>query len=345
MLNRERTRFEAASSARAFADVSRHARTVVQAEALDAGTGDRDAFMAENALWLLDQAGPGARIALWAHNGHVQRTPDNFNSMGAVLDRALGTEMLVVGFAFGQGTCTAVSTATGLTTHTVPAPIPDSYEAGFAGTARPRFLLDMRGLSPGTPGPDWILGAHSHRSTRLPVRRFARGPVLLARAAGPAVRGRGLFRRHERVACLSVPTASSAEASAMRRWTSAPSAATATSAGSTPRSSSRSWAAWSPTSPCPTRCTSSPTRRFAVGLLGVAELVPLLATAFVGGALADGSTAGAWCSRPTSASPPAAALLTVNAAPAAAARVAAATWSPALHVGAQRPAAPVARGA
>ena len=216
MLDRERTRYEAASSARAFADASRNARTVVQAEALYAGTGDRDAFMAENALWLLDQAGPGARIALWAHNGHVQRAPDNYNSMGAVLDRALGTEMLVVGFAFGQGTCTAVSTATGLTTHTVPAPITDSYEAGFAGTARPRFLLDMRGLSPGAPGPDWILGAHSHRNI---------GAVYDASHAIQYFQAARLARLYEVVVYFEdtsasrvypVPAAASAEASAMR---------------------------------------------------------------------------------------------------------------------------------
>jgi hypothetical protein len=32
--------------------------------------------MAENVTWLLDQAGPDARIALWAHNGHVGMSAD-----------------------------------------------------------------------------------------------------------------------------------------------------------------------------------------------------------------------------------------------------------------------------
>jgi erythromycin esterase len=164
MLARERTRYEASSSAREFADASRHARVVVQAEAFYAGTGSRDASMAENALWLLEQAGPNARIVLWAHNGHVQREPGALDSMGAALDRQLGAQMLVVGFAFGQGTCTAVSPGGGLATHTVPPPIPESYEASFAGTGQPRFILDGRGLSAGTPGPDWYLEAHPHRS-------------------------------------------------------------------------------------------------------------------------------------------------------------------------------------
>lgn len=32
----------------------------------------RDAAMAENAGWLLDQVGPDGKIVLWAHNGHIQ---------------------------------------------------------------------------------------------------------------------------------------------------------------------------------------------------------------------------------------------------------------------------------
>jgi len=164
MLTRNQVRYEGATSARAFAEASRHARTVVQAEAYYAGNGQRDAFMAENALWLLEQAGPAARIVLWAHNGHVQRAPDGFDSMGAYLDRQLGTQMVVFGFAFGQGTCTAVGTAGGLGPQTVPPPIADSYEATFDSAALPRFLLDTRGLSRGAPGPDWLLDAHLHRS-------------------------------------------------------------------------------------------------------------------------------------------------------------------------------------
>jgi erythromycin esterase len=216
MLNRERTRYEAASSARAFADASRHARTVVQAEALYSGTGDRDAFMAENALWLLDQAGPGARIVLWAHNGHVQRAPDNFASMGAALDRVLGTQMLVVGFAFGQGTCTAVSNATG--PHHPHRP--RAHLRQLRGRIRRHRAAALPArhawLSRGAPGPDWFLGAHSHRNIGA-VYDASRAtqyfqPAQLARLYEVVV----YFEDTNASRVYSVPTASSAEASAMR---------------------------------------------------------------------------------------------------------------------------------
>jgi erythromycin esterase len=163
MLDLERDRYEAASSARAYADARQHARVVVQAESLYGAAGNRDAFMAENALWLADQAGPGARVVLWAHNGHVLRSADGFRSMGSVLDRQLGAQLLVVGFAFGQGACTAAGGGR-LGTHAVPPPVAGSYEATFSRSGLRRFLLDTRGLVPGSPGPDWFLRGQLHRS-------------------------------------------------------------------------------------------------------------------------------------------------------------------------------------
>ena len=165
MLELERGRYEEASSAREYADARQHARIVVQAESLYGGNGNRDAFMAENALWLADQAGPGARVVLWAHNFHVQRSADaNGNrSMGSFLDPQLGAQMLVAGFAFGQGACTAVGGGS-LGTHAVPPPVAGSYEATFSRSGLRRFLLDTRGLVPGSPGPDWFLRGQLHRS-------------------------------------------------------------------------------------------------------------------------------------------------------------------------------------
>jgi erythromycin esterase len=163
-------RYEAASSAAAFATAMLHARVVVQAEALFAPGGDaaRDPAMAENALALLAQAGPGARAVLWAHNLHVQRSSETLEPMGRFLDRQLSSQMVVVGFAFGQGTCTAVGSAPGgaggLATHTVPPPVAGSFEDVFSRAARPRFLLDTRRVAAGSPGPDWFLLPHPHRN-------------------------------------------------------------------------------------------------------------------------------------------------------------------------------------
>jgi erythromycin esterase len=169
LLDAGEARYVGASSPQAFADARRHARLVVQAEAFysvntASGSATRDAAMAENALWLLEQAGPGARIVLWAHNYHVQKDAGyDPNTMGAALDRQLGAQMMVVGFAFGQGACTAVSSGR-LGVQNVPPPVAGSYEETFSRAGRARFLLDGRGLAAGTAGPDWYLAGHVHRS-------------------------------------------------------------------------------------------------------------------------------------------------------------------------------------
>ena len=100
-LEASRAQLEARTSAAAFALAHRHARVVVQAEGVHAGTAQRDQYMAENAAWLLDQAGPEARMVLWAHNLHVQRgSLGGQLAMGAHLHSRYGAGMVVVGFAF-----------------------------------------------------------------------------------------------------------------------------------------------------------------------------------------------------------------------------------------------------
>jgi erythromycin esterase len=169
LLASQEARYVAASSPRAFAEARQHARVVEQAERLYAvmnadTTSIRDAAMAENAMWLLGQAGPDARVVLWAHNFHVQKDVGyNPATMGVALDRQLGAQMVVVGFAFGQGTCTAVANGR-LGVQNVPAPMSGSYEETFSRAGRARFLLDTRGVAAGTAGPDWFLAGHAHRT-------------------------------------------------------------------------------------------------------------------------------------------------------------------------------------
>jgi len=47
-----------------------NARVVLQCLQMNSGEITRDHAMAENVKWILDQS-PGAKIVLWAHNGHV----------------------------------------------------------------------------------------------------------------------------------------------------------------------------------------------------------------------------------------------------------------------------------
>lgn len=140
------------------------ARVVVQFEAKVSGRDTRDAFMAENALWLRDRLGPDARIVLWAHNGHVRTTG---GSMGRYLADALGDDLVTLGFAFGGGSFNAVLAAgsgyAGLQEHTVHDLPATSYEAYFRSAGVPRFVLDLRGRSSTAPGEAWLQGPRAFR--------------------------------------------------------------------------------------------------------------------------------------------------------------------------------------
>ncbi|MCO6496809.1 MAG: erythromycin esterase family protein [Chitinophagaceae bacterium] len=60
----------------------------------------RDYFMAQNILELLGNQGPDEKVVVWAHNGHISKSP---GKMGAHLSKTLGQEYYAVGFEFYSG--------------------------------------------------------------------------------------------------------------------------------------------------------------------------------------------------------------------------------------------------
>jgi erythromycin esterase len=163
--------YEAASSPEAFARALRTAVMLQEAEELLAEPvvggqiALRDRFMAENAAWLLEQAGPGAKMILWAHNGHVSAATSiqdeeeaamlgvpagtEYLPLGARLQAMYGDAYRAVGFAFGHGSFNAygMNTATGAMTgrqvFTIESPVPGSFEATFSLAGLPQFYLDL----------------------------------------------------------------------------------------------------------------------------------------------------------------------------------------------------------
>lgn len=167
-----RVGYEATSSSAAFARAARSARLVVQFEELTSfrSPGARDRFMAENAIWLLDQAGPEAKIVLWAHNGHVNDDPyyDGGGSMGHHLRKEYGGDLVIVGFDFFVGEFQAITisdagTMMGLNVHSVEPPPRGSYEYYFHGAGFQRFVLDTRGVPLEGPGTSWLAGPRRMR--------------------------------------------------------------------------------------------------------------------------------------------------------------------------------------
>jgi erythromycin esterase len=164
--------YQAGSSIAEFAVAEQSARVVLQFEDLKSARtqGARDYYMAENAKWLLDQAGSGAKMVLWAHNGHVADNPDYGESvsMGYYLRRHYGDDMVIAGFDFFQGSFRAVTylgySYGGVEDHLVgPAP-PLSYEDYFHATGMDRMILDVRGVDLGTAATSWLAGPRLMRS-------------------------------------------------------------------------------------------------------------------------------------------------------------------------------------
>jgi len=127
----------------------------------------RDRFMADNAAWLLDQ-NPGAKIVLWAHNGHVGRRP---GAMGHYLDQRFGKEQIVIGFATGTGGYTAIGNA-GLGEHVLETPPPSSMEWYLTATGLPRAVFDLRRAEEAPDAAAWL-------TTRIPIKMI--GAVAMER--------------------------------------------------------------------------------------------------------------------------------------------------------------------
>jgi erythromycin esterase-like protein len=141
-----------------------NARVVLQCIEMKAGVVSRDASMAENIRWILRQS-PGAKMVVWAHNGHVTTNGTAANRpMGAFLREALGKQMLVFGFAFNQGSFQAVEQGKGLHNFTVPPAPEGTLDATLASTGLPLFALDLRQVPAGGPVADWFGRTHPARS-------------------------------------------------------------------------------------------------------------------------------------------------------------------------------------
>lgn len=136
-----------------------NARVVLQSMQMRTREVSRDQSMAENIKWILDQ-NPGAKIVLWAHNGHVATAGQGFEPMGASLRKMFGNQMVVFGFAFNQGGLQAVempfSSKSVLRTFNVdPAPA-GSLDAMLASAGLQIAAIDLHALPKAGPVADWF---------------------------------------------------------------------------------------------------------------------------------------------------------------------------------------------
>lgn len=108
----------------------------------------RDRSMAENAKWFLDQEPKGAKMVLWAHNGHVageSYPAASGGSMGVHLRRLYGTDVVTLGFSFHQGTFRAMRSDGGpFDDNRVEPSSVATFDNALSAAGLPLFLLDLR---------------------------------------------------------------------------------------------------------------------------------------------------------------------------------------------------------
>ncbi|MBI4787150.1 MAG: erythromycin esterase family protein [Chloroflexi bacterium] len=173
-LQRQRAAYEQESSPEEYQRALRAARLTLQAEEryrTMANRDLRDAFMAENLTWILDNGGPQAKVILWAHNTHVDAALPMTKSMGTYLRERFGREYLSMGFAFYRGSFNAMEFDSAKNRYGAVAiqqaalPPANSHESYFHAVGLPRFLLDLRELeSEENAETVWMTGPHPFRS-------------------------------------------------------------------------------------------------------------------------------------------------------------------------------------
>lgn len=122
----------------------------------------RDKGMAENAAWVLDQAEPGARAMLWAHNGHVARCGyDGTVSVGQRLGQQRGRDYVAFGFVWNQGGFGAFERG-GSWAHQIGPEAAGGLGATFAQLGLPQAAFDLRAAPRGTVA-SWLAAPHRFR--------------------------------------------------------------------------------------------------------------------------------------------------------------------------------------
>ncbi len=172
-LDTERTRYSKMAGAAAWRAAREDARVIAQAAAkwdaqndqgFTSGFNIRDAAMAENVAWMLEQAGPKSKIVLWAHNSHIAFEMPEFINMGSQLQAKYHTDYLTMGFVFAAGSFQANGgdASPALQVFDLgPAPVTD-VSAAFTRAGEALCIVDLRHVPPG-PVARWFEAAHPMR--------------------------------------------------------------------------------------------------------------------------------------------------------------------------------------
>ncbi|MBL1409029.1 erythromycin esterase family protein [Sphingobacterium faecale] len=121
----------------------------------------RDKCMADNVLWIKNQ-NPESKIAIWAHNGHIQKTDQK---QGEHLAKQLGDDYVTFGFTFFDGSFTATGKK-GLTSYDAVEAYPGTLEYLLDQVKEPVFILDLKKIKlDNNKETEWLLEQLEYRRT------------------------------------------------------------------------------------------------------------------------------------------------------------------------------------
>lgn len=138
----------------------------------------RDRAMVNNLGWILRQEDP-ERVALWAHDGHLnrqdqrsRRTDATAPSLGRHLADRHGEDYLAVGFAFSRGSFRAMGRPPdgddgefSLREWTLDEPLPGTIAAALDGLDRPLAVVDVEAAADDGRAAEWLAQPRRHFST------------------------------------------------------------------------------------------------------------------------------------------------------------------------------------
>jgi len=145
------------------------------------GKPSRDESMAKNLDWILAHSPKGTKIITWAHNGHISRNGKHMSSMGSYLSGKHGQDMIVFGFAFDQGTYTAIGKE-GLGVYGTSPSEPGSVEWALKKTGIKNMILDLRLTRGGEKEGRWLNQELNSRSIGAMAMDYAFGKNNISEA-------------------------------------------------------------------------------------------------------------------------------------------------------------------
>lgn len=155
-LDERRPAYVRLSSAGEWSLVRQHTRVLTQLFRAGDNRQSRDRSMATNVEWILDEEGPNAKIALWAHNYHVAVQA---NQMGDFLKKEFGNAMVVFGVAFNQGGFRAFGSGKDyyeFQDFDVHPALEGTLEATLAAAHLPIALVPFHRLPAEGPAKEWL---------------------------------------------------------------------------------------------------------------------------------------------------------------------------------------------